>query len=253
MTELTISARFNGPARSGNGGYVAGALAELVPDHPALVEVTLRQPPPLDVAMSVADDNDDAVTLTLGGALIASARAVDRPVTPVEAVSTADAKEAMAAYAGLRAHPFPTCFGCGPERAEGDGLRIFPGPVGRPLSGIPVGGRVASLWTPHPHFATSSDLIDHGVQRVGVGVAWAALDCTGGWAADLEGRAMVLGRMTAGVDALPVIGEPHVVVGQQLGSEGRKTLTASTVYDSDGRIVARAEHTWIEVDPAAFN
>ena len=64
---------------------------------------------------------------------------------------------------------------------------------------------------------------------------------------------MVLGRMTAVVDALPAIGEPHVVMGERRGSQGRKTFTASTLHDSDGRIVGRAEHTWVAVDPAQFN
>jgi hypothetical protein len=64
---------------------------------------------------------------------------------------------------------------------------------------------------------------------------------------------MVLGRMTARVDDLPVIGEPHVVVGEGRGQEGRKTFTASTLHDADGRIVGRAEHVWVAVDPALFN
>jgi len=42
-------------------------------------------------------------------------------------------------------------------------------------------------------------------------------------------------------------------VGRMTGSSGRKTFTASTLYDSDGRVVARAEHVWIEIDPDAFN
>ena len=63
---------------------------------------------------------------------------------------------------------------------------------------------------------------------------------------------MVLGRMTAVVDTLPVIGEEHVVVGERRGSEGRKTFTASSLHDSDGRIVGRAEHTWVAVDAARF-
>jgi acyl-CoA thioesterase FadM len=54
------------------------------------------------------------------------------------------------------------------------------------------------------------------------------------------------------VDALPVVGEQHVVVGRRLAVDGRKTFTASTLYDSDGRVVATAEHTWITVDPATF-
>ena len=63
---------------------------------------------------------------------------------------------------------------------------------------------------------------------------------------------MVLGRMTARVDDLPVIGEPHVVVGEGRGQDGRKTFTASTLYDADGRVVATAEHTWIAVDAELF-
>ena len=65
-------------------------------------------------------------------------------------------------------------------------------------------------------------------------------------------RMMVLGRMTARVDALPALGEEHVVVGLDRGSEGRKTWTAATLYDSGGRVVARAEHTWVAVNPTAF-
>jgi hypothetical protein len=59
--------------------------------------------------------------------------------------------------------------------------------------------------------------------------------------------------MTARVDAFPVVGEPHVVVGRHRGIDGRKSYTASTLYDADGRVVATARHTWIQVDPSAFN
>jgi hypothetical protein len=269
--EMTIASRFCGPASSGNGGYTAGTLAEQVPgrvtgrvtgretgrdteevDCP-VVEVTLRQPPPLEVAMRVqhwAPDHPGNATgseltvLVMGGAKIAEARLVADDLDPVEAVAMSEAAAAMARFPGLVSHPFTRCFSCGPDRAEGDGLRIFPGPV--------ADGRVASLWVPHPPLAESSDLLDPGQQRVGLGVAWAALDCVGGWAGDMEERSMVLGRMTAQVDALPVVGEPHVVVGAARGSEGRKTSTASTLYDSDGRIVARAQHVWVAVDPADF-
>jgi hypothetical protein len=58
--------------------------------------------------------------------------------------------------------------------------------------------------------------------------------------------------MTARVDTLPLVGEEHVVVGHDRGSEGRKTWTAATLYDADGRVVGRAEHTWVAVNPADF-
>lgn len=253
--DLTIPSRFCGPATSGNGGYTAGRLAEHVPSRvgrPA-VAVTLRQPPPLDVTMrvrQVAEDDPSNVTgapatvLLMGGAKIAEARVVADDLDPVEAVSMRQATEAMGRFPGLVSHPFPTCFSCGPDRDEGDGLRIFPGPAGR--------GRAASLWVPNRDLAETSDPLDPDQQRVGLGTTWAALDCVGGWAGDMEERRMVLGTMTAQVDALPAVGEPHVVVGTARGTQGRKTFTASTLYDSDGRIVARAKHVWIAVDPSAF-
>ena len=243
---LVIDARFNGPARSANGGFTAGSLAERVPgsDHRA-VEVTLRRPPPLEVPLAVSA-RDGVTVLSESDAAVAEARLVDVAVEPVDAVAPDVAADAMLRYPGLRAHPFPTCFACDPDRADGDGLRIFPGPVGADR------GYVASLWVPHPTNAESSDLVD-GVPHCGIATTWAALDCVGGWSEDLEGRPCVLGRMTARVDALPVVGEPHVVVGRHLSTEGRKSFTASTLYDADGRVVAAARHTWIQVDPAAFN
>jgi hypothetical protein len=42
-------------------------------------------------------------------------------------------------------------------------------------------------------------------------------------------------------------------MGRLLAEDGRKTHTATTLYDSDGRVLARARHTWISVDPARFN
>lgn len=243
--DLLIPARFNGPARSANGGFAAGSLAERVPgsDH-GTVEVTLRQPPPLESVLAVSRQ-DGATVLSFGGSVLASARLVDDDLEPVDGVSADVAVQAMQGYPGRSHHPFSTCFGCGPDRAEGDGLRIFPGPVGQDR------GYVASLWVPSEAHAESGDLVD-GVDRCGRATTWAALDCIGGWSEDVEGRPCVLGRMTARVDALPVVGEPHVVVGRHLGTDGRKSFTASTLYDADDRVVGCARHTWIQVDPAFF-
>ena len=253
MAELLIPGRFRGPASSGNGGWTAGALAELLDhDRPAdrsdqwpTIEVTLRQPPPLDTPLPVAD----GVARNERGA-VAEAVVADRTLSPVDPVPAGVAAAATAAYAGLVSHPFPTCFACGTGREEGDGLRIFPGRVDDDADGR---ARVAATWTPHA--STSEDwhayVDDH--RRASYAITWAALDCVGGWAGDLTERLMVLGRITARVDALPQVGEEHVVVGGARGRDGRKTFTASTLYDADGRIVAVAEHTWFAVDPADFN
>jgi len=255
VTALIVPRRFCGPPDSGNGGWTAGSLAshddaDAPDDHgtswPA-IEVSLRRPPPLDTPLDVSTDAG-VTTASRDGVPVATAHRVDRTLTDVEPVDPAVAEAATAGYPGHTFHPFPTCFVCGTDREEGDGLRIFPGPVGGDLEGE----RVAAPWTPHPslHEDWHTYVDDH--PRASVAATWAALDCIGGWAGDLTERLMVLGRMTARVDALPVIGEAHVVVGEPRGRDGRKTFTASTLHDADGRIVATAEHTWIAVDPAQF-
>jgi hypothetical protein len=112
---------------------------------------------------------------------------------------------------------------------------------------------VAAPWTPDAILSADWHEYDESSRRACLASTWAALDCAGGWAGDLEERLMVLGGMTAVVDDLPVVGEPHVVTAERRGGEGRRTFTAATLHDSDGRIVGRAAHTWVAVDPARFN
>jgi hypothetical protein len=107
---LTIDRRFCGPPSSGNGGYVAGKLAALV-RGPA-VRVTLRQPPPLEVPLTLRHDGEVA-QLTFGGAIVAEAAPTADELHAVDPVGDAAAAEAEAAYAGWENHPFPTCFVCG--------------------------------------------------------------------------------------------------------------------------------------------
>lgn len=228
MSTLTIPARFRGPARSGNGGWSAGALAATL-DAPT-VTVRLRRPPPLDTPLALGERDGWAVA-TDGDEVVLQARPSADGLTPVAPVDAGTARAAEASYAGLRDHPFPTCFSCGTGREPGDGLRIFPGPVGA--------GTAAATWTPGPDVTGP--------------VTWAALDCAGAWAAGVDERPMVLGQITARVDALPVAGEEHVVVGELRGAEGRKVWSATSAYASDGLLVGTAEAVWILVDPEAFN
>ncbi len=248
---MHVPARYCGPVSSGNGGFVAGSLAAMLGDTAGrAVTVTLRQPPPLDATMRVTRDEAGA-SLTFGGALVASAAWGGQDVEPVEGVGWDEAVAASPSYPGLRSHPFPRCFVCGPERE--DGLRIFPGLV----SSVRGDTRLAAPWIPDRSVAADHpgdpDDPEDPSPRASLAATWAALDCTGGWAGDITERLMVLGRMTAVVDTLPVLGEEHVVMGERRGSEGRKTFTATTLHDADGRIVGRAEHVWIAVDPSTFS
>ncbi|MDT0203121.1 hypothetical protein [Nocardioides sp. AE5] len=255
VVELVVPSRFCGPPTSGNGGWSAGALAALLPrpdgdrDGWPPVEVTLRQPPPLDAAM-VVTPSDDGIVASFGGSVVLSARpAPEADPAPIEPVPADLARAAEATYPGLVTHPFGTCFSCGPDREPGDGLRIFPGVVD-PQDGLQ---RVAATWVPHESLADTAHAPTYdgadGPPRAALPVTWAALDCAGAWSADVGERMMVLGRMTAAVDALPVIGEEHVVLGLHHRTEGRKSFTTTTILDADERVVARAEQVWISIDP----
>ncbi len=243
-TELVIAGRFRGPVRSGNGGYTSGALAALAPSDWAATTVRLSQPPPLDVAMAVAR-SEELLVASYDGTEVARALPADHDPEPVPAVDPATARAAEATYPGLTSHPFPTCFSCGTGREPGDGLRIFPGPVAK--------GRVAATWTPEPVVAADWHEYTDATREVGHAVTWAALDCSGGWAADIGERLMVLGTMTARLYSLPKVGEQHVVVGAARGESGRKRMSAVSLYDAAGVLVGTAEHVWIAVDPKDFN
>ncbi|WP_206050891.1 hypothetical protein [Nocardioides speluncae] len=264
MTELTIPARFSGPPTSANGGYTAGLLAaalagdgDTLPKTP--VEVTLRKPPPMETAIPLQPAEDGHLVAGGEDGVVAEAKVYGGELEPVAPVTYDEAAAAQASYPGLVRHPFPRCFVCGPDRAEGDGLRIFPGKVGETDGGLL---RVAATWTPGESVAEEPGLAS-------LPATWAALDCTGGWAGDLTERWMVLGRLTGLVHSLPAIGAPHVVVGEGRAAEGRKAFTATSLYDDAGTLLATAEHVWISVasgapgwsttaprsstDPAAFS
>lgn len=226
-----IAQRFCGPASSGNGGYACGLVArELGGD----ARVTLRTPPPLDRTMTW-EHGTGGVRLLDGEVLVAEGE----PGRPDEApafVPIALAREAAEQFPGDAPHPFPRCFTCGTDRSEGDGLRVFSGPVAE--------GVVAAPWTPHAHVSAQP--------VVGVPVTWAAMDCAGSWAAGYPITPAVLGRMTGTVVQAPRVGMEHVVVGEQRGVDGRKIHGATAIYTAHGELLAFSEQTWIAVDPAQF-
>ena len=216
---MRIASRFNGPPGSANGGIAAGRLASYVGAR--AVQVTLRRPPPLDVDLRV-DASGGQARLYDGDQLVAEAAPATVEMEVPEPVSLDRARQAEAAYAGLVDHPFPTCFVCGPGREDGLGLR--PGPVGE--------GRAACTWTPQ-----DEDPV----------MVWAALDCPGGWSADMPGRPLVLGRMSLEQRAPVVPGAPHVVSAWVTGTEGRKVFTGTALHGPDGTLRAVAQATWLAI------
>jgi len=223
---VRIPARFNGPPGSANGGYTCGLVAGLLSGE---AEVTLRVPPPLERELEVVRANG-RVELRDGQTLVAEGQRTSVEVDVPPPVSVAEAEAASTRYAGFAHHAYPTCFTCGPKRE--DGLGIYAGAVaGRD-------GVVAATWTPAAEPAPE--------------VVWAALDCPSGWAVDdFQREGVLLGRMAARVDRLPVPGEPHVVLGWRISEEGRKRYAGSALLTADGEVLARSRSTWIVPTKAA--
>jgi hypothetical protein len=225
VTEVRLAARFNGPVGSANGGYVSGTVAQLVGEGP--VQVRLHRPPPLDRPLQWMDGRLlDATELIAEG----SAFAGETPRLPA-AVTVEAAAAASANFRGLTRHPFPSCFGCGPDRTPGGGLRIFAG-------ALPGGSMLAAPWVPHPSLAAD------GV--IPIPVVWAALDCPGGWVV-LDDGTSLLGTMRAHVVRPVATGESLIVSAWPLGVDGRKRYTGSALHSAAGELVGWSQQTWIEL------
>ena len=237
---LTIPARFNGPPHSGNGGYTAGLVAAALGGPSA--EVTLKAPPPLDRPLDV-EVCGDSVVVRDGETVVAlaAARSIDvEPPPPVPFDAAAAAGEHGPFWDAAR-HPFPSCFVCGPVRDEGDGLRIFAGPVGE-------AGLFAGAWTPEAALGGPDG-------RVPDELVWAALDCPTSAPImndpdDEDFRPCVLARLAVRIDAPVMAGEQHVVLSWPVSVDGRKREAAAALYTVGGALCAVSCALWIELRAA---
>ena len=162
---------------------------------------------------------------------MAQARPAELRSTAPEPVSVEEAAAAAGRFAWEHDHPFPSCFGCGPERDPADALCLFTGPVGD--------GRFAVPWTPP---AWTGDGVVEPL------FAWAALDCPS--SAPVHGTIsapVVLGRFTVALERPIEVGAPHVIQAWLERSEGRKRHTAVAIFGADGvrRAVGRA--VWVQL------
>jgi hypothetical protein len=230
VAELRLGERFCGPAASANGGYACGSIAGLLGGG---VEVTLRRPPPLGRPLRLRVGDGDAVVQD-GEQLVAEVRPATVALAVPGTASPAQARAAAGRSPLFQGHPFPTCFTCGPDRAPGDGLRIFPGPL--------AGGDLwAAPWTPDPSVTDQDGLVEPAV-------VWAALDCPSGFAAGVGDTVMVLGCMAARVLACPRAGRAYCLVAWRTGpAAGRKQPAGSALLDAHGRMLAVARTLWVTI------
>lgn len=227
MTDtLVVASRFNGPPRSANGGWVAGAVAAFV--RPGLaVRVTLLGSPPLDTDLDVVT-TDAGVELRHDDKVLLRAVRTDEITVPVPAVDAATAAASSQRFREFGAHPFTTCFVCGTDRP--DGLQVFPGPV------------AADDWT---HVAAGFATTEFVAAPE---LPWAVLDCPSGWVAGLTRNPVLLAGYTVRVVDEVEPGEPCVLVGLDdgpRGTSGRARGSRSAFYGEDGRLIAHADAVWV--------
>jgi hypothetical protein len=242
---IRIASRFNGPLASGNGGYSAGLAAQFVGAE--AVEATLRAAIPLEQPLR-AHASAEGVDLTTDDAatriLIMSLRATRLNSPDVESPGLAAAEVAAETFRGAEDHVLPTCFVCGPRRAIGDGLRIFPDWTKDPSGAdnpnpFPI---VASPWIPSPDLADAAG-------RIAPEFLWAALDCPGAFAIDKE--PILLGRMSARIIDRPRADRPIIAIAWTKGHDRRKHFAGTALFSDSGDLLAFSEQTWIQIDQHA--
>jgi len=241
-TPVTIERRFRGPPASGNGGYSCAMLGRFI-DGPAAVRLSI--PPPLDTPLEVRRTDGGAALYYHGDegeVTVATARPETLDLDVPEAPAFDAAEAASRRYRGFANHWFPGCFVCGPKREHGDGLRIFAGPADG--EGGPD-GMVAAAWIPDESLADASG-------RVAPEFLWAALDCPGAFSFPEPARcALLLGELAVSIEGTVVVGERCVLIGWEIGRQGRKHHTGTALFGESGSRRAIGRATWLEVPAPA--
>jgi hypothetical protein len=236
---IVLSARFNGPPSTANGGYACGVVAAALGRPLGPVAVRLHRPVPLERPLTVLTEEtggNATVTLCSGDQLvatgtIASIELPDPPARPSLAAATA----ARRRHPGFAVdHPLARCFVCGEDRL--DGLHVSAGPLAADGSGDVI----ASPFEPDDSFGT--------VGVVDPPVVWGALDCPSyPMPAVRAGRTCLLGTFRARITRDVRTGERLVAVGWTNREDGRKFLCGSALLDDTGALVAASEAVWIAV------
>lgn len=232
---LSIDDRFQGFPGYALGGITGGLMAQQIGPE---VEVTLHQPVRTGDELEMTT-RDSAVELLFEGDSVATATSTAIDIEVPDPVPPMTAMEASDSYLGHHEHPYPSCFTCGTERSEGEGLRIFPGPVG-------TEDIVAGPWTPHPNQADSNGTVP-------LEYIWAAVDCPSIWAVMEAAPSespdhVVTGRLAVRSEEPIRETEPHVVMAWPLERQSNTWPAAAAVLGSEGKVRAVARHTLVLTD-----
>ena len=232
---VRVPQRFCGPPQSGNGGYTCGILAKTFTDA-AAVECTIRKPIPIERDLRIEVEQNSARLIDDDNVVI-EAVVCDVELQLPQPISWEEAGQAVSKSPAFENHPFPTCFVCGPDRDDHDGLRLFPG-ADQEQSGFE--NLFAARWVPAEEFAESGIVQPEFV--------WAAMDCPTGFAAGFPWAGkLVTGRLAVKLVA-PLAAESNCIVQSwSLGTEGRKCHAGAVLRGESGDVYAIAKATWIKI------
>lgn len=239
--QISISERFVGPPKSGNGGYVGGAFAALLnTDLP--VEVTLRSPVPVGQLLEIEQGEEVVIfdKSTNEKRLIAQVKKAELDLnvpTPPDWEEALSARPRSYSFGNQKNPLFvdregfhPICFCCGVEHHEG--LQVFAAPVRN-------SEQVAAIWPTKEEWADDSGNLPKEF-------LWTALDCPGQFAYMADGiRTGMLGRITAQIFAPAKAGEEYMVTGWRVGIEGKKHFAGTAIFDKDQLLIGIAKSVWI--------
>jgi hypothetical protein len=230
VTGVIVESRYNGPPSSGHGGVAAGRMAGLV--DPGAAVVRLLAPIPLSTPLRPGGAADGVVRVCAGTEVVATVAPLSAPLDvgrfePPRADLIQQAELGWLSVVDGR-HPFPTCFGCGPDRPRRDGLGLRPGRV----RGTAV---CATRWSPP------------GAGEVPAWLVWAALDCGSAGpvvAFGSRGAPVVTGELAAEIRRPLRGGHTYALMSRLERRSGRKIVTQAALVDDAGRHVAVGVTTW---------
>jgi hypothetical protein len=196
------------------------------------MRVRLLRPIPLSLPLQLDRGADGVIELKQDHSVLARCLPDSLELAVPAAPDYLRSLEASRNFIGFSRHAFPMCFACGTQRARGDGLRIFAGP-------LPGTDLVAANWVPDASLSAPDG-------KVLPQFMTAALDCPGYFAARSDGVPMLLGEFNAHVDRRVHIDEPCSVIGWKIAGSGRKCEVGTALFDEDGELCARARAVWVE-------
>ncbi|PJZ55680.1 hypothetical protein [Leptospira barantonii] len=238
---IEINEKYNGPPKSGNGGYVAGITANRIENNAVVIKI--RAPAPLNETLYYSrDPSGSGIKLLSKGtnSVIADAKEDSEfymDVPELNSSSLEGIQNPEQEYLGFHKHPFPTCFVCGPNRNHKDGMRIFPAKISDQVGFTHLHG---AFWNPWKDLSgTDGKIRDE--------IVWAALDCPGGFAASyVEPTLIVLvklrGRLLESI--FPEV--PYAIQAWEIGRNRRQRIAGTAIYRIDDRkCVAYSEALWM--------